>query len=129
MKRFGETAFGSCLDAANSHQPEEHLLVEPILGGLAGKVFVKQFDLAFRVVRRDFEKGIRRPKIAFVLRNFEAEDEMVAKGIRYQFGERSMVLMLIVERMGEYDVRVELRRNAMDKLFCGFPLCRKVALA
>jgi len=111
------------LHPAKPGQPEKRLLVEPVVARLGRIVLEQQPRLLLghlgveRVINR------RPGGIRFPFEDFVAENEMVAKFGRQQFGKQPMILVSVIALRTEHHIRVARSAEVAQAILDSSPVC------
>ena len=94
----------AALHPTKSGQPEKRLLVEPVVARLRRVVLEQQARLLLGHI--GFERMIdrRARSVGLPLENLVAEQEMITKLGRQQFGKQPMILMSVVALRTEHHI-------------------------
>ncbi len=90
---------------------------------------MKQVDLSLADSFIERKKHVGLAQIAFVLGDLVLPDEMISEGVPGEFSEQAVILMGVVATVGKYEVRLDLRRDAMNEIFNLRPLGWEVSVA
>ena len=112
VERLRVPARRARLGPAQAHEPEEELLVEPVLFALARERLSQQARLLACELLRHRDEDVRRAEVAVVLRDLVLEDQVVAPGVPRQLAHEAVILVQVVPRVRED--RGRARRDALS---------------
>ena len=104
------------LEAAQAHQPGERVAIEPVLVRLAREVPLEERQLLLDDRLGQRHEDVRRPEVAVDLRDLVLEDQVVAERVPRQLAREPVVLVEVVARVGEHELRVDAGLQILEEL-------------
>ena len=117
--RLGEAARPAGLDPAQPQQGPEGVVAEPGPPGLAGEALAQQLDLALAALRLQGHEQVGLAEVALVLGDLVLQDQVAAEGVPGQLGDQPVVLVPVLEPVGEDQVGVDLGLEPLEALLHG----------
>jgi hypothetical protein len=119
----------STLYSTKSEQAEESLFAEPVLPPLCSENVEQPFAFAPGRARAQGHVQVRLAEISVPLRNLVLENELVTEGVPRQVGHYSVVLVPVVARVGEDDIRSKLASQTLERILDRIEMGREIAVA
>jgi hypothetical protein len=129
VERFSVPIDRATLHPANAHQSKKSLFSEPILRPLRSENIEERFGFVASRGRAQRDVEVRPAEISVPLWNLVLENELVAESIPSQVGHDAVILMAVVSRMREDNVRSELPSQTFERILDRIEIRRKVTVS
>ena len=107
------------LDPAQPQQGPERVVAEPGPPGLAGEALAQQLDLALAALGLQRHEQVGLAEVALVLGDLVFQDQLAAEGVPGQLGDQPVVLVPVLEPVGEDQVGLDLGLEPLEALLDG----------
>jgi hypothetical protein len=107
------------LDPAQAQQGPEGVVAEPGPAGLAGEALAQQLDLALAALGLQGHEQVGLAEVALVLGDLVLQDQVAAEGVPGQLGHQPVVLVAVLQAVGEDQVGVDLGLEPLEALLHG----------
>ncbi len=116
------------LDAPDTHQPEEELVVPPVTVDLAGIALVEQLHLAPGLLGGEADEVRGCAEVAVPLRDLVVQHQRVAPDGGGQAPHQPVVLVRVVDARGEDEVGLHPGRDVLERLLGLVPVRRQATV-
>src|SRR5882724_2750211 len=127
VERFRVFVGGFRLHATESEQRLERIRREPVLVALGLEAIHDETDLLLADRPVEMHVEVWNAEIAVIFQNLVLEDQVIPVGVPGQVRDESMILMQIVTRVSEDDVRRALGLQLLEERLDAFADVRKEA--
>jgi hypothetical protein len=116
IKALGELAWGIGLDSPDAHQALKGVFRKPLLVALRGETCHQMLDLTITNTAIKWHEKVGRSEVAVVLWNLIFKDQVIAPSVPAELVQDAVVLMEVIPRMGEDNVRRQASFQGLEVL-------------